>query len=88
MGCESDRQIDSTEPDSGSRGERREAVTPATGCADPHHRDWNRGELDLLPDLEPAWRAQLSRAVAHAGLIGALRRVSGDGREPTTGGLR
>ena len=29
------------------------------------HRAYDRGELDLLPYLEPAWRAQLAHAVAH-----------------------
>ena len=45
------------------------------------HRAYDRGELDLLPYLEPAWRAQLAHAVGHVGLIGALRRISGR-REP------
>src|SRR5689334_9018582 len=53
------------------------------GCGDPlcvipacraHHRAYDRGELDLLPYLEPGWRAH---AVGHAGLVGALRRISG-----------
>jgi hypothetical protein len=43
-----------------------------------HHRAYDRGELDLLPYLEPAWRAQLAHAVGHVGMIGALRRISGD----------
>ena len=56
------------------------------GCGDPLcvvplcrgcHRAYDRGELDLLPYLEPGWRAQLAHAVAHLGLIGALRQVSG-----------
>jgi HNH endonuclease len=56
------------------------------GCADPLcvvplcrrcHRAYDRGELDLLPYLEPAWRAQLAHAVGHVGLVGALRRISG-----------
>jgi hypothetical protein len=56
------------------------------GCGDPtcvvplcrwHHRAYDRGGLDLLPYLEPAWRAQLAHAVGHLGLIGALRRISG-----------
>ena len=56
------------------------------GCGDPLcvvplcrrcHRAYDRGELDLLPYLEPAWRAQLAHAVGHMGLIGALRRISG-----------
>jgi hypothetical protein len=41
------------------------------------HRAYDRGELDLLPYLEPAWRAQLAHAVGHVGLIGALRRIGG-----------
>ena len=41
------------------------------------HRAYDNGELDLLPHLEPAWRAQLAHAVGHVGLIGALRRISG-----------
>jgi hypothetical protein len=46
-----------------------------------HHRAYDRGGLDLLPYLEPGWRAQLAHAVGHAGLVGALRRISGH-REP------
>jgi hypothetical protein len=46
-------------------------------CRRPCHRAYDRGELDLLPHLEPAWRAQLAHAVGHVGLIGALRRISG-----------
>ena len=41
------------------------------------HRAYDAGELDLLPYLEPAWRAQVAHAVGHVGLIGALRRISG-----------
>jgi hypothetical protein len=57
------------------------------GCGNPlcvvplcrvHHRAYDRGELDLLAHLEPGWRAQLAHAVGHVGLIGALRRISGD----------
>ncbi|MGZ4182945.1 MAG: hypothetical protein ACXVUL_19960 [Solirubrobacteraceae bacterium] len=60
------------------------------GCGDPLcvvplcrrcHRAYDRGALDLLPYLEPAWRAQLAHAVRHLGLIGALRRVSSQ-RDP------
>ena len=46
-------------------------------CRRPCHRAYDSGELDLLPYLEPRWRAQLAHAVAHVGLIGALRRISG-----------
>ena len=57
------------------------------GCGDPLcvvpacrrcHRAYDEGRIDLLPHLEPAWRAQLAHAVGHVGLIGALRRISGD----------
>jgi hypothetical protein len=41
------------------------------------HRAYDAGRLDLLPHLEPAWRAQLAHAVGHVGLFGALRRISG-----------
>ena len=56
------------------------------GCGDPLctcplcrscHRAYDRGELDLLPYLEPAWRRQVAHAVGHVGLIGALRRITG-----------
>jgi hypothetical protein len=42
------------------------------------HRAYDQGRLDLLPHLEPAWRAQLAHAVGHVGLVGALRRISGE----------
>jgi hypothetical protein len=42
-----------------------------------HHRAYDRGRLDLVPYLEPRHRAQAAHAVAHLGLIGALRRLSG-----------
>jgi hypothetical protein len=60
------------------------------GCGNPacciplcrvHHRAYDLGELDLLPYLEPAWRAQLAHAVGHVGLLGALRRISGTRRD-------
>ena len=41
------------------------------------HRAYDEGRLDLLPYLEPAWRAELAHAVGHVGLMGALRRISG-----------
>lgn len=46
-------------------------------CCRSHHRAYDRGELDLLPYLEPAWRAHLAHAVGHVGLVGALRRITG-----------
>jgi 5-methylcytosine-specific restriction endonuclease McrA len=42
-----------------------------------HHRAYDGGELDLLPYLEPARRAEICHAVTHLGLIGALRRLTG-----------
>lgn len=41
------------------------------------HRAYDAGHLDLLPYLEPGWRAQLAHAVGHVGLLGALRRICG-----------
>jgi hypothetical protein len=46
-----------------------------------HHRAYDTGELDLLPYLEPRHRPELAHAVAHLGLVGTLRRVTGR-REP------
>ncbi len=42
-----------------------------------HHRAFDTGRLDLLPYLEPRWRAEIAHAVAHLGLVGALRRLTG-----------
>jgi len=42
-----------------------------------HHRAYDQGGLDLVPHLEPRLRAQADHAVAHLGLAGALRRLSG-----------
>jgi hypothetical protein len=42
-----------------------------------HHRAYDRGELDLLPYLEPDHRAEAAHAVGHLGLVGALRRLTG-----------
>jgi hypothetical protein len=54
------------------------------GCDDPdcvvplcwmHHRAYDTGRLELLPYLEPRWRAEVAHAVLHLGLIGAYRRL-------------
>jgi hypothetical protein len=42
-----------------------------------HHRAYDTGRLDLLAHLEPRWRAEVADAVAHLGLIGAYRRLTG-----------
>jgi hypothetical protein len=41
------------------------------------HRAYDRGDLDLLPHLEPRYRAELAHGLQHAGLLALLRRVSG-----------
>lgn len=41
-----------------------------------HHRAYDTGTLDLLPYLEPTHRRELAHAVEHAGLIGALRKIT------------
>jgi hypothetical protein len=41
-----------------------------------HHRAYDTGTLELLPHLEPRWRAEVAHAVSHLGLIGALRRLA------------
>jgi hypothetical protein len=40
-----------------------------------HHRGYDTGRLELLPHLEPRWRAEVAHAVVHLGLIGAYRRL-------------
>ena len=61
-------------------------VPRALGCGDALdvvplcracHRAYDAGELDLLPYLEPGFRAQVAHAVGHVGLIGALQRICG-----------
>jgi hypothetical protein len=56
------------------------------GCDDPdccvplcraHHRLYDRGEIDLLAQLEPRYRAELAHALAHLSLLSLLRRVTG-----------
>jgi hypothetical protein len=42
-----------------------------------HHRRYDRGQLDLLPYLEPCFRAELQHGLGHLGLLGLLRRVTG-----------
>jgi hypothetical protein len=42
-----------------------------------HHRLYDRGELDLLPQLEPRCRAELAHALAHLSLRSLLRLVTG-----------
>jgi hypothetical protein len=41
-----------------------------------HHRAYDTGRLELLPHLEPQWRAEVAHAVSHLGLIGAVWRLA------------
>jgi hypothetical protein len=79
--CGTDRRIDPSHLIPRSLGGCGDAACCVPLCR-PHHRAYDRGELDLLPYLEPAWRAQLAHAVGHVGLIGALRRISGTRSAP------
>jgi hypothetical protein len=74
--CGADRRIDPAHLIPWSLGGCGDALCVTALCR-RCHRAYDRGELDLLPYLEPAWRAQLAHAVGHMGLIGALRRISG-----------
>jgi hypothetical protein len=40
-----------------------------------HHRAYDTGRLELLPHLEPRWRADVAHAVLQLGLVGAYRRL-------------
>jgi hypothetical protein len=58
-----------------------------------HHRRYDRGQLDLLPHLEPRCRAELQDGLGHGGLLGLLRPSRGfAGRRspsrPTKAGAR
>ena len=56
------------------------------GCDEPDcvvpldrrcHRAYDRGELDLLPYLEPCYRAELAHALTYLSLLSLLRLVTG-----------
>ena len=83
IACGADRRIDPAHLNPHSLGGCGDALCVTALCR-RCRRSYDRGELDLLPYLEPAWRAQLAHAVGHVGLIGALRRISG-GRTPSDG---
>ena len=74
--CGTDQGIDPAHLIPRSLGGCGDALCVVPACR-RCHRAYDRGGLDLLPYLEPVWRAQLAHAVGHAGLIGALRRISG-----------
>jgi hypothetical protein len=72
--------------------QQTKGLTPAhlapralSGCDEPdcvvpmcwmHHGAYDTGRLELLPYLEPRWRAAVTHAVLHLGLIGAVRRLA------------
>jgi hypothetical protein len=76
--------------------QQTKGITPAHlaprslgGCDEPdcvvplcwiHHRAYDTGRLELLPYLEPRWRAEVAHAVLHLGLIGAMRRLAPERR--------
>jgi hypothetical protein len=41
------------------------------------HRAYDRGQLDLLPHLEPRYGEELAHALTHVSLMTVLRRVTG-----------
>jgi len=75
--CGTTRRIDPAHLIPRSLGGCGDALCVVPLCRSVCHRAYDQGRLDLLPYLEPAWRAQVAHAVGHVGLIGALRRVSG-----------
>ena len=83
--CATDRRVDAAHLIPRSLGGCGDAACCVPLCR-WHHRAYDRGELDLLPYLEPARRAQLAHAVRHVDLIGALRRISGTRSAPDTPG--
>jgi hypothetical protein len=55
--------------------ERAQTGSSTTPLCWLHHRVYDAGRLELLPHLEPHWRAEVAHAVLHVGLIGTLRRL-------------
>ncbi len=49
-----------------------------------HHRAFDRGEIDLLAQLEPSCRAELAHALIHVPLIALLQRVTATRWTPMT----
>jgi hypothetical protein len=74
--CGTDKRVDAAHLTPRSLGGCGDARCCVPLCRADRRR-YDAGELDLLPYLEPAWRAQLAHAVGHVGLIAALRRISG-----------
>jgi hypothetical protein len=62
-----------------------DCVVPLDRCC---HRAYDRGELDLLPHLEPSFRAEVAHALRHLPLLGVLQRVTGQRWLPVDGHRR
>jgi hypothetical protein len=57
-----------------SAGDDVRAVVPL--CRFPCHHDYDEGDLDISPYLEPEWRDSLAWAVEAVGLFRALKRIT------------
>src|SRR5437764_14095436 len=64
--CGTDKRIDPAHLIPRSLGGCGDAACCVPLCRQ-HHRAYDRGELDLLPYLEPMCRAQVAHAVGHPG---------------------
>ena len=73
--CGAEHRVDAAHPIPRSLGGCGHALCVVALCRFCH-RAYDRGELDLIPYLEPAWRAQLAHAIGHVGLVGVLRRIA------------
>lgn len=76
LACNRATRIDPAHVVARSLGGCDDALCVVALCRDCHRR-YDRGELDLVPHLEPDLRAEAAHAVEHLGLAGALRRLSG-----------
>ena len=74
--CGSRRQVDPAHlvPRSLGGCDHPDCVVPL--CRRLCHRSYDRGELDLLPHLEPRFRAELAHALRHLSLLALLQRVT------------
>ena len=75
IACESEHRVDAAHvvPRALGCGDALDVVPLCRRC----HAAYDAGRLDLLPYLEPGFRAQVAHAVGHVGLIGALQRICG-----------
>jgi hypothetical protein len=83
LACGATRLIDPAHITPRSRGGCNHPECVVALCR-PCHRAFDRGELDLLPHLEPGHRAELAHALSHLSLLALLRRVTGARWTPAT----